>query len=182
MRRRRVDRFRRRAYASRGTVRSARRPLNPREAHAEILGSTVELELVAPDSMDGFDGFMIVPRNAKVRAADLNGQDTECSPAGVTHIPTDTRKKKYAVSLELPDSYGDVDLKVIALAKEREWYQSTMHIYVGEEPYVTSVDHSIKLKYLLVAMVCCFGVVFGLAIRSWPDDYCIAERHRKKQY
>lgn len=147
-------------------------PLNPREAHAEVLGTTVELELVAPESLDGFDGFMITPKNAIVTAGDLNGQDTECSPSGITHIPSSGKKKRYAVSVELPEIYGDVDLKVIALAREREWYESTMHIYVGEEPEAfNGMSHNTKFSLIFGVLFGLFGSTLYFSMKSWPAAY-----------
>ena len=61
-----------------------RHPLHPREAHAEIMGSTVELELVGPA---GLAGFLMAPSKGKVRphAADDGTRETQCRPRGVTH-------------------------------------------------------------------------------------------------
>ena len=59
-------------------------PLHPREAHAEIMGSTVELELVGPG---GLSGFLMAPSKGKVRPApnDETSRETQCRPRGVTH-------------------------------------------------------------------------------------------------
>ena len=155
-------------------------PLAPREAHAEVLGSIVELELVAPEDMDGFEGFMVVPSKGFVKAGDLNSQDTDCGRVGgVTHIPTVGRKKKYTINFGLPSKYGDVDLKVIALAKEKQWYESTMHFYVGEEE-AGAADHrksSARQMVLIIFLVCAsLGTTCFVGISSWPKP---AERKRR---
>ena len=154
-------------------------PLDPREAHAEVLGSTVELELVAPPGIDGLEGFLITASKGFVRAADLNGQRSDCTHGGVTHVPTPSKKRKYTVDFGLPHKYGDVDLKVVALAGSREWYESTLHFYVGEEEAdaATHKSRSSRQMILILVVVCAtLGTTLYVGISSWPTE----APHRQK--
>lgn len=154
-------------------------PLNPREAHAEVLGTTVEIELVAPPTMDGFEGFLVHASKGSVRAGDLNSQASDCKHGGVTHIPTPGKKAKYTIDFGLPHRYGDVDLKVIALAKSKEWYESTLHFYVGEEEADAAQHRASSLRQMiLIAVVvsCTLGTTCYVGISSWPKE----PPHRQK--
>ena len=139
----------------------------------------VELELVAPPGIDGLEGFLITASKGFVRAADLNGQRSDCTHGGVTHVPTPSKKRKYTVDFGLPHKYGDVDLKVVALAGSREWYESTLHFYVGEEEAdaATHKSRSSRQMILILVVVCAtLGTTLYVGISSWPTE----APHRQK--
>ena len=74
-------------------------PLDPREAHAEVLGSTVELELVAPPGIDGLEGFLITTSKGFVRAADSEPEPpVPYELRDVAERPARSPKRRKAVS------------------------------------------------------------------------------------